>query len=92
MADHQRSNCVCRDVPSTPIKTDHEDDLIVHDVVMRVPHRCKLCGRKFDVQYVPGDYLLGDHRASEGYRGKPLLSANPDDAPIDEITVEHFGV
>ena len=75
MADRfTQDSCPCGQLPLSPMKTNHEDEAIVFDTVTMLKHRCRLCGRKFDVQMVPGDAMLGEHAASEGYDGQPALS------------------
>jgi hypothetical protein len=73
MSVYDQASCPCRNLASEPTKTNHQDEMIVFDVPMTVMHRCLGCGRRFNVQMVPGDYMVGSHRISEGYQGKPLL-------------------
>jgi hypothetical protein len=59
------------------MRTTHEDEAIVFDAITRVAHRCRLCGLKFTVEMIPGDFMLGGHPdkvVSRGHDGHPLLS------------------
>ena len=66
--------CPCYHLLPKHIRTNHEDDAIVFDVITEVTHRCRLCGRRFIVQMIPGDALLGSNPASQGVDGRPLIS------------------
>jgi hypothetical protein len=74
------------------MRTDHEDEVIVYDVVTeKVGLRCRLCGRKFKGQLVPGDAMLGTHAASEGNDGRPRLSLSAAKHVAATPTNEHEG-
>jgi hypothetical protein len=66
--------CPCRELAVEPCKTNHEDEAIVFDATTMVAHRCRLCGRKFTVEMVPGDFAYGERPFSESNDGHPLLS------------------
>jgi hypothetical protein len=72
------ASCPCQNLPSGgPDKTDHEDELIVVDAITEVTHRCRLCGRKIPVRYIPGDATMGgdpEKLISKGNDGHPILS------------------
>lgn len=45
---YTQDECPCRTwLPLDPMRTNHEDEAIVFDVITQVAHRCRLCGRKF---------------------------------------------
>jgi hypothetical protein len=67
-------DCPCQHLPAFPLKTDHEDELVVLSKPVTLQHHCRSCGRKFDVQYIPGDFFLGENPVSRGYRGAPLVT------------------
>lgn len=75
---YTKAECACGTwLPSDPMRTTHEDEAIVVDVITSVAHRCRLCGRKFTVEMIPGDYAMGGHPdkvVSRGHDGHPLLS------------------
>ena len=71
---YSQDECPCGNLPTTITKTDHEDEAIVVDVVTGVGLRCRLCGRSFKGQLVPGDATLGSELASRGNDGRPRLS------------------
>lgn len=72
---YSKDECPCGNFPPVIVRTDHEDEAIVFDVVTgNVGLRCRLCGRKFTAQLIPGDAMLGGHMVSEGNDGRPRLS------------------
>lgn len=78
-ANAEKLRCRCADLPTDgPDRTDHEDELLVVDEITSVVHRCKLCGRKVRVRYIPGDYVASNDAGgvpiSRGVRGSPILS------------------
>jgi hypothetical protein len=64
-------------LPLESMRITREDEAIVFDVITRVAHRCRLCGRRFTAEMIPGDYTLGGHpdkAVSRGHDGHPSLS------------------
>jgi hypothetical protein len=83
---YTQDECPCRHLPVEPSKTDHEDEAIVFDVITQVAHRCRLCGRKFTVEMVPGDLTFDVHHdkmISRGHDGHPLLSITSAKAQVE---------
>jgi hypothetical protein len=80
---YTQDKCPCRDLAVESCKTNHEDEAIVFDVITKVAHRCRLCGRKFTVEVVPGDFTYGDKPFSEGHDGHPLLSITAAKARVE---------
>jgi hypothetical protein len=74
---YTQNECPCGSwLPWEPTWTNHEDEAIAFDVITRVAHRCQLCGRKFMVEMVPGDFTMGGHadKVVRGHDGHPVLS------------------
>jgi hypothetical protein len=75
---YSQNECPCGTwLPLEPTRTNHEDEAIVFDIITRVAHRCRLCGRRFTVEMVPGDFTIGGHPdkvVSHGHDGRPSLS------------------
>lgn len=83
---YSQDECPCG-TASMLVRTNHEDEAMVFDVVTELRHRCRLCGRRFTMQMVPGDYTVGGagELVGRGYDGHPLLSMSavplqPEDA------------
>jgi hypothetical protein len=75
-----------RDVPRAadrPMKTNHENEAIVFDIISALAHRCRLCGRKFTAEMLTLDFTYGDHTLSEGHDGHPLLSITAAKARVE---------
>lgn len=85
--------CPCGYLPPVMMTTNYKDEAIVFDVITPVAARCRLCGRKFTLELIPGDFSLegNEDLASCGYEGEPLLSMGAEPRGAETLGVAALG-